>query len=88
METVALHLLTDALAVAMLLALPVVAVIAAAGIVIGLAQTVVQVQDQNVAFAPKLALVALLIALGGPAAVTLLRELLMLVVRALPGLAA
>jgi flagellar biosynthesis protein FliQ len=87
METVALTLYAAALKDAAVLALPIVGVVAAVGVVVGVLQTIVQVQDQNVAFAPKLGAVALIIAAGGPAALDILRELLLLALHALPRLA-
>lgn len=87
MEQTALTLFTAALKDAALLSLPVVGAIAAIGVVVGMLQTIAQVQDQNVAFAPKLAAVALMVAASGPAAMELLRGLLVMTVAALPRLA-
>lgn len=70
-----MHLLTKALETALLLCIPLVAAIAATGVVVGMAQTVVQIQDQNVAFLPKLIVVALFSALAGAPALALLIEL-------------
>ena len=71
----ALSLFTAALKTALELALPIVGVVAGVGVLIGVAQTVVQVQDQNVSFAPKLVAVALVVAAGGSTALGLLRQL-------------
>jgi flagellar biosynthetic protein FliQ len=87
MERVALSLFVAALKSAAVLSLPVVCVVAAVGIMVGVVQTVVSVQDQNVSFAPKLAAVALLIAAGGPPAFTILRNLLATAIAALPHIA-
>jgi flagellar biosynthetic protein FliQ len=87
MEAIALTLFSAALKDAVLLSLPIVVVVAAIGIVVGMLQTIAQIQDQNVAFAPKLAAVAAMIAATGPAALGLLRELLVTAVAALPRLA-
>ena len=87
MGSIALTLFTDAVRDAALLALPVVGAVAVIGVVVGILQTVVQVQDQNVAFAPKLAAVALMAGASGPAALEALRQLFATVVAALPGLA-
>jgi len=87
MESIAASLMTQALQAAELIALPAVIVVAIIGVVIGILQTVVQVQDQNVAFAPKLVAVALLAAFAGPAAFAMLRMLLAIVIQALPELA-
>jgi len=86
MENAALALFSAALDDAVILTLPVVLIVAAAGVVIGIVQTIVQVQDQNVAFAPKLAVVALLTAGAGPYALDVLRSLFDEVVSALPAL--
>jgi len=87
MDHVALTLLTTALKDAALLSLPVVCAVAAIGVVFGMLQTIAQVQDQNVAFAPKLAAVAVLTAASGPAALDVLRDLFLQAVAALPRLA-
>ena len=86
MEGIALTLYAAALKDAALLSLPIVGVVAAIGVVVGIVQTVVQVQDQNVAFAPKLIAVAVIVGAGGPAGLESLRELFDLVVQALPHL--
>ena len=87
MEGPALTLMADALRSTALIALPAVVVVAVVGVVIGIAQTVVQVQDQNVAFAPKLAAVALLAWVVGPLAFDILRALLITSIDSLPALA-
>lgn len=87
MENVAIGLFAVALRDAALLSLPIVGIVAAIGIVVGVIQTIVQVQDQNVAFAPKIAVVAAAIAAGGPAALDVLRDLLLTVVGELPHIA-
>jgi flagellar biosynthesis protein FliQ len=75
MDHTAVHMLAKALETAMLLCLPMVAAVAVTGIVMGMVQTIVQIQDQNVAFLPKLVVVALLSAIGGAQALALLIEL-------------
>jgi len=65
MERLAAQLMGVALEAALLIALPLVAAVALVGIAAGVAQTLVQVQDQNVSFLPKLLAVAALIAFGG-----------------------
>jgi len=70
-----------------MLALPVVGSVAAVGILMGVAQTLFQIQDQNVAFAPKLATVAGLAAAAGPAAFGLLVSLLVRTIELLPHIA-
>ena len=87
MESIALTLFAAALKDAALLALPVVGVVAIIGVVLGIVQTVVQVQDQNVVFAPKLAAVACMIAAMGPAGLDALRALFTLTIHLLPRLA-
>jgi flagellar biosynthesis protein FliQ len=75
MDHAALHMLVKALETAMLLCLPAVACVAVTGVVVGVAQTIVQIQDQNVSFLPKLVAVALLLAIAGAPALALLVEL-------------
>lgn len=64
-----------ALETAMLLCVPMVAAVAVTGVVVGMAQTIVQIQDQNVAFLPKIVVVAFLTAVAGAPALALLIEL-------------
>lgn len=87
MESLVLTLVTAALQVAVLIALPVVIAVAAVGVAIGLLQTIAQVQDQNVAFAPKLVSIALLAWFAGPAAFGLVRTLLVTAIASLPAFA-
>lgn len=87
MESIAISLMTQSLNTAALIALPVVIAVALVGVVIGILQTVVQVQDQNVAFAPKLMVVALMISLAGPAALAFVRTLFVIAIKTLPDLA-
>ncbi len=87
MQSAALSLYLKALETALLLALPVVVLVALIGVIVGLVQTVVQVQDQNVSFAPKLVGVALIIAAAGAPALEMLRKLLVETMAALPRLA-
>ncbi len=87
MESAAFALFAAALEAAVVIALPLVLVVAATGVIVGVVQTIVQVQDQNVAFAPKLAIVALLVAIAGPDALALTRSLLVQAVSALPAIA-
>ena len=75
MELAAVHMLSRALETALVLCIPVVAAVASTGLVVGVAQTIIQVQDQNVAFLPKLIVVALILAVGGAAGLALLVEL-------------
>lgn len=87
MESLSLALATDALRLTAVIALPAVAAVAVVGVAVGVVQTIVQVQDQNVAFAPKLATIALLAWLAGPPAFDLMRALLVLSIRSLPAFA-
>jgi len=87
MQDTAVALLTEALEVAALIALPLVCIVAALGVVIGLVQTIVQVQDQNVAFAPKLGAVAAMVAAFGPPALGMLVRLLETATEVMPRLA-
>lgn len=84
MEETAVRLFVMALEVALLLAVPLVAVVALVGIVIGVLQTVVQVQDQNVSFLPKLIAVAALLSLGGATGLSLLVRLMVDALAVLP----
>jgi flagellar biosynthesis protein FliQ len=87
MPAAAQSLFVDAMQTAALIAMPAVALIACIGIAVGIAQTVVQIQDQNVSFFPKLAAVAWVAAALGPFALAMLVQLFDTVVRALPVLA-
>lgn len=84
MEETAVRLFVMALEVALLLAVPLVAVVAFVGIVIGVLQTVVQVQDQNVSFLPKLIAVAAVLSLGGATGLSLLVRLMLDALAVLP----
>lgn len=84
MEETAVRLFVMALEVALLLAVPLVAVVALVGIVIGVLQTVVQVQDQNVSFLPKLMAVAAVLSLGGATGLSLLVRLMANALAVLP----
>jgi flagellar biosynthetic protein FliQ len=84
MEETAVRLFVMALEVALLLAVPLVAVVALVGIVIGVLQTVVQVQDQNVSFLPKLMAIAAVLSLGGATGLSLLARLMVNALAALP----
>lgn len=83
----AITLFDQAFRVTLMLTIPVIAVVGCAGICMGLLQTLVQVQDQNVSFGPKIAALALLTSLAGMTALTLLQSLFQSVVNMLPLLA-
>jgi flagellar biosynthetic protein FliQ len=87
MEGLALSIFHEALRTAVMLMLPVVGAVALVGIVIGIIQTIVQVQDQNVSFAPKIAVVAVLALVAGPVGLAALQALLADAVALLPRLA-
>jgi flagellar biosynthesis protein FliQ len=87
-ESTVLSLFAAALKVTVLLALPAVCSVALIGVIVGVVQTIVQVQDQNIAFAPKLAAVAILLVIGGPPAFAMLRSLLATSVAAMVRVAA
>ncbi|HEY7993522.1 MAG: flagellar biosynthetic protein FliQ [Candidatus Eremiobacterales bacterium] len=87
MENIAISLMTQALRTAALIAMPAVIAVALVGVIVGILQTLVQVQDQNVAFAPKLGTIALLVSFAGPAAFALLETLLVGAIQALPEIA-
>ena len=76
-----------AMQTAALIAMPAVALVACIGIAVGIVQTIVQVQDQNVSFFPKLAAVAWAAVAFGPAALAALVDLFEVVARSLPVLA-
>ncbi len=82
----AMQLYGLAMQTALVLALPVTAAVAGVGVVVSLAQTVVGIQDQNISFGPKLAVAALTVIAGGPAALGLLEHLLELAAASLPHL--
>jgi flagellar biosynthesis protein FliQ len=85
---IAMELYGTALQTALVLALPVVALVAIIGIIVAIAQTIVGISDQNVSFGPKIAAVAALLAVGGMPALSLLASFLRTVILALPRLAA
>lgn len=70
----------------LLLSVPLVGAVAVTGMIVGALQTIVQVQDQNVAFLPKLLVVALLVAIGGVPALVILVHLFDAVGAAIPRL--
>ncbi|HEY7981282.1 MAG TPA: flagellar biosynthetic protein FliQ [Candidatus Eremiobacteraceae bacterium] len=87
MPAVVQSLFVNAMQVAALIAMPAVALVACVGIAVGIVQTVVQIQDQNVSFFPKLVAIAAAAAVLGPAALAVLVDLFDVVARALPALA-
>lgn len=86
MSQAVIDLYTRALETAALLALPVIAVIGVIGVIVGLAQTITGIQDQNLSFGPKIAVVMLLAVINGPFALSLLGDLLRASIQALPHL--
>ncbi len=84
MEETVVRLFVAALHVALVLAVPLVATVALIGIAVGVLQTVVQVQDQNVSFLPKLVAVAALLTIAGAAGLGLLVRLMTDAIAALP----
>ena len=80
-------LLAAAMKTAALIALPAVAVVAAIGVAVGIAQTIVQVQDQNVSFLPKLVAVGMMAVAFGGLALAALAALFQEIGRALPAMA-
>ena len=87
MQADAQSLFVTAMQTAALIAMPAVALVACVGIAVGVVQTVVQIQDQNVSFFPKLAAIAAAAAVLGPVALAALVDLFEIVARALPALA-
>ena len=75
MEHAAVHLMARALQMTLVLTVPIVGAVAIVGVVTGAIQTVVQVQDQNISFLPKLLVVALLVTVSGVAALAMLIRL-------------
>jgi flagellar biosynthetic protein FliQ len=75
MEHAAVHLMAHALQTTLVLTVPIVGAVAIVGVVTGAIQTVVQVQDQNISFLPKLLVVALLVSVSGVAALAMLVRL-------------
>ena len=82
----AFQLYVLAMEVTLALVLPLVCTIALTGVVISLLQTAFGIQDQNIAFAPKIAVIALLIATVGENALGALVHLLTAVFAGLPRL--
>jgi flagellar biosynthetic protein FliQ len=87
MADTALQLYVLAMSVTLVLALPVIAAIAATGVIVSLIQTAFGIQDQNVTFAPKVAVVALLMASSGASALSAIVHLLSTALLSLPRLA-
>ena len=82
----AADLLQQAFVATLMLAFPLLVLVGAAGVIVGVLQTLFQVQDQNVAFLPKVMLLAGLLWVGGPAALAVLVILLQTVTHAFPAL--
>lgn len=76
-----------ALETAAVLALPVVSIVAIVGVIVGLAQTVTGISDQNLSFGPKLFAVMAACVWGGSTAFAVLAALLRAALSALPHLA-
>lgn len=87
MDGAATALLIEALATAILLTVPAISVVAGIGVVVGVLQTIFQIQDSNVSFLPKFVAVAAVAIIGGPPALALVRDLIVNVAHALPRLA-
>ena len=85
-NAVLLGLYLTALKVALILVLPAIALIAAVGILIGLTQTLVGIQDQNLSFGPKIGAVAMQAAGCGFQALSIVVSLLDTAVAELPHL--
>jgi len=86
MADVANSLYVQTMQTALVLAIPVVVVVGFVGVVVSLAQTVLGIQDQNLSFGPKIMAVAVIVAAGASPALTLLVQLLMAAIAALPHL--
>ena len=87
MSAAAQSLFVAAMQTAALIAMPAVALVATIGVAVGIVQTIVQVQDQNISFFPKLTAIAWAAVVFGPAALALLVDLFETAARALPPLA-
>lgn len=87
MTDVANSLFSQTMETALALAIPVVVVVGAVGVVVSLAQTVVGIQDQNLSFGPKIVALAVILSAGASPAITLLVHLLLAAIAALPHLA-
>jgi len=87
MSAASQSLFIAAMQTAALIAMPAVALVACIGIAVGIVQTIVQVQDQNISFFPKLTAVAWAAAVFGPAALGMLVDLFDAAAHALPALA-
>ncbi|MBV8082430.1 MAG: flagellar biosynthetic protein FliQ [Candidatus Eremiobacteraeota bacterium] len=75
-----------ALQATLALCVPVIAAVAITGVAVGALQTIVQVQDQNVSFLPKLLVIAFLVAVAGVPALALLVHLFAAIVASIPRL--
>jgi flagellar biosynthetic protein FliQ len=64
-ETTVIDIVTSAMWTATLVAAPILLVTIVVGVVMGLLQSVTQIQEQTLAFVPKFAAVGLVIVLGG-----------------------
>ncbi|MDQ6781432.1 MAG: flagellar biosynthetic protein FliQ [Candidatus Eremiobacteraeota bacterium] len=85
---VAIELLQQSFAATLVLVLPMLALVGGAGVLVGVLQTLFQVQDQNVAFIPKVVLLAGLLWVAGPMALASLVLLLQTAARAFPAVIA
>jgi len=86
MADVANSLYIQTMQTALVLAIPVVVVVGFVGVVVSFAQTILGIQDQNLSFGPKIMAVAVILAAGASPAVTLLAQLLIAAIAALPHL--
>lgn len=84
----AAELLQQAFAATLMLALPMLLVVGGAGVIVGVLQTLFQVQDQNVAFIPKVVLLAGLLWVAGPMALAVVVLLLQTATHAFPAVIA
>jgi flagellar biosynthesis protein FliQ len=66
MQEILIEHLKQGILLGLILSMPAVLTAAAVGLVVGILQAVTQVQEQTIAAAPKIALVFLVIILGGP----------------------
>ena len=87
MTSAVLQLAEQSLRTALVLSMPLILGVGLVGVLMGLLQTIVQVQDQNVSFAPKFLAIVVLLAIGGPIGLAILQSLLLQVMLLLPALA-
>jgi flagellar biosynthesis protein FliQ len=87
LSDIAYSLFMQTMQTALALAIPVVFAVGCVGVIVSLAQTLVGIQDQNVSFGPKIAALAMILAVGAAPALAALAHLLLSAIAAVPRLA-